>query len=156
MDSSTLAAWWGAITGSLALAWEMFRWHQSGPKLLVAASPNMQVVRPGLGVDEEIFISVSVRNVGDAATTITHFMGVTYAGWFNHLRRKRAGLFIVTTGSDSPLPHRLEPGATWSGTVKQKEALLALKKKGDMLYIGVKHSMHEKPVLVRVPIANEG
>jgi hypothetical protein len=123
MEASVLAAWWGAITGTLALIWEMFTWFRKGPRLRLMATSDMQIVIPGVGLDKTLHISVTVRNVGDSATTLTHFCGISYSGWFNRLRRKRSGLFVITTGAESPIPFKLGAGETWSGMALQDDVL---------------------------------
>ena len=150
MDASTIAAWWGAIAGTLAIAWEIFRWFHSGPRLKLSASTNMQTVTPGLGIDETLRVLLNVRNVGDSATTITHFVGVAYANRFSRWRGKREKLFVVTTGPEAPVPFRLEPGATWSGMVIQSQVAAACSSKESEVFLGVQHATAEKPSLVRV------
>ena len=123
MDASTWAAWWGAASGTLAVAWEVFRWHRSGPRLEVAASPNMQYITPGVSIDETLYINVVVTNVGDKPTTLTHFCGHTYRNWFDRIRGKREKAFVVNTGPESPIPHKLEVGERWSAMTKQDKAI---------------------------------
>jgi hypothetical protein len=150
MEPSVLAAWWGALTGTLALLWEMFTWFRKGPRLRLSATTNMQVITPSIGLDETLRISLSVRNVGDSPTTLTHFCGMSYSGRFNRLRRKRSGLFVVTTGPESPIPFKLGAGETWSGMVLQDQVIGSLPEPDMWLYLGVQHSMAEKPDVVRV------
>jgi len=153
MDASTLAAWWGAATGTFAVLWEVFRWLNEGPKLRISASTNMQIIQPGVGVQPEKLVSVTVRNVGTSATTITHLCGCIYKGWFARLRKRPASLFVITTGPESPVPFKLEPGCTWSGTALQSQLEEAMTKSGAYLYIGVQHSMAERPEFTRVGLS---
>lgn len=156
MEASVFAAWWGAAIGSVALMWQMFTWFRKGPRLRLLATSNMKILTPGVDVDETLYVSVSVRNVGDGPTTLTHFCGVSYNGWFNWLRRKQAGRFVVITGPDSPIPFKLDPGETWSGMVLQNQVLSSLSWSGMWLYLGVQHSMAKKPAFTRakLPLGN--
>jgi len=148
MDASTWAAWWGAVSGTLAVVWEIFRWARSGARLQVFASPNMQYVIPGQGIDDTLHINVVVTNVGDSPTTITHFVGCTYRNWFDRLRRKRLRLFVITTGPEAPIPFKIAPGERWSAMPPQQQAVdLA---DGAMFYVGVQHALARRPQYVRV------
>lgn len=154
MDASTWAAWWGAASGTLAVVWEVFRWTRSGPRLEVIASPNMQIITPGEGIDETLYINVVVTNGGDAPTTITHFCACTYRNWFDRLRRKKSQQFVINPGPESPIPHKIQVGERWSAmTLQEKAAGLV----GDSLfYIGVQHALARKPNYVRVKLASDG
>jgi hypothetical protein len=104
---------------------------------------------PGQGLNDESHIVVNVRNVGDQATTITHFAGAYYPTLMDRFRRRNARHFVITTGADVPIPHKIGPGETWSGYAVQTE----LEKVGGQagrLYMGVQHSMAEKPQFTRV------
>ena len=115
----------------------------------------MQVIRPGIGIDESLWVSVSVRNVGNAATTLTHFCGVTYNNRFNEFRGESSRRFVITTGPESPIPHKLGPGETWSGMVPQEALAASVAASGARLHLGVQHSMAEKPALVRVDLPTD-
>jgi hypothetical protein len=79
-------------------------------------------------------------------------MRVTYNGRLNRLRGKGSKLFVITTGVESPIPHVLGPGETWSGMVRQDQVVASMETPQTLVYLGVQHSMAEKPVLVRVEI----
>lgn len=148
MESETLAAWWGSITGTLALGWEILRWYGSGPKLKVRAVCDMQILQ-GSKLGEESYVSVSVRNVGDQPTTITHFMGKHFPSWFSRYVQRRGRLFAVIPGPEGRVPHLLGPGETWAAMVIQSEVESLYGGKGS-IFIGVQHSMSEKPALVKL------
>ena len=148
MDASTLAAWWGAVCGTLALFWEIFSWYRSGPRLSVTASPNMQLITPGLAMDTTVYINVSVTNVGDQPTTLTNFYGHTYRNWLDRIRNKPDKIFVVNTGPESPIPHKIDIGERWSAMTRQDKAIEIAG--GSLFFIGIVHAMRVKPVLVRV------
>jgi hypothetical protein len=148
MDASTWAAWWGAGSGTLAVAWEIFSWLRSGPRLRVTASPNMQYITPGVGFDDTVYIHVNVTNVGDQPTTITHFFGQTYRSRLDRLRNKREKAFVVNTGTESPIPHKIDVGETWYAMAPQLPAEEIAS--NSLLYLGVQCASHKKPRLVRV------
>lgn len=150
MDASTWAAWWGAVSGSLAVAWEVFRWSRSGPKLQVIATPNMQIITPGEGIDDTLYISVVVTNGGDSPTTITHFCACTYRNVFDRLRGKKDQLFIINSGPESPIPHKILVGERWSARILQQKAAELVG--SSLFYIGVQHALASKPNHVRVKL----
>lgn len=153
MDASTWAAWWGAVSGSLAVVWEVFRWANSGPRLQILASPDMQLITPGYGIDETRYINVVVTNSGDSPTTITHFCACTYRNWFDRLRRKKSQLFVINTGQEAPIPYKIEPGERWSAMTPQKQAMELAG--NNLFYIGVQHALARRPNYVRVRLASD-
>lgn len=71
----------------------------------------MQIIVPEPGVDKTLYVSLNVRNVGDQATTITHFCGQVFPGQWSRLLRRNARFFIVTTDK---VPCKHGAGETWS------------------------------------------
>lgn len=41
MSATYIAAWIGALTGTLVLIWDVYKWMQTGSKVKVSAAPNM-------------------------------------------------------------------------------------------------------------------
>lgn len=151
MNASTWAAWWGALSGTLLVLWEIFRWLRSGPRLRIMASSNMRLITPGHGVEDTVYINVVVTNSGDAPTTITHFCACTYRNLFAKLRGKREQLFIINPGPESPIPCKLPVGEQWSSRTPQQKAVeLAGRSR---FYIGVQHALAKRPQYVRVNLA---
>lgn len=150
MNASTWAAWWGALSGTLLVLWEIFRWSRSGPQLRVTASPNMQYITPGHGIDETLYINVVVTNKGDAPTTITHFCACTYKNHFARLRRKKERLFVINPGPETRIPCKLEVGEVWTAMTSQQKAMEAAS--GDHFYVGVQHALANRPRYVRVKL----
>lgn len=109
----------------------------------------MQIISPGQPRDETLHVFLNVRNVGDAATTITHFCGEVYPNWVSRALRRKARVFVITTGH-IPMPHKLQAGETWSAYALQRE--FTAYPAGSVILLGVQHSMSEKPQLVRVQI----
>jgi hypothetical protein len=154
MDASTMAAWWGAISGTLVLVWEIFRWGRSGPRVRVTASPNMKLMTPGVGIDKKTYISVDAVNVGDSPTTLTHFCACTYKNWFDRARGKKSQLFVISPGPESPIPYKLQVGERWSALTDQSRAVASAQ--GELFYIGVQHVLASKPIYVRVTFNSAG
>jgi hypothetical protein len=70
MTATDVAAFVGAITGPLALGWEIYKWWIKGCRLRGSSRPHC--TRPGdPALGGMRCIRVNVRNIGDASTTIT-------------------------------------------------------------------------------------
>jgi hypothetical protein len=152
VSATELAAWWGAGTGTLVLAWDVFKWFKSGARLRVTAIPNMQFLPSGGGLlNDKKLVAVEVANVGDNKTTLTHIVVMHYKTIFHKtFRRKPIAQFIVVIPiSDQIIPYQLGPGERWAGAIDQNEEQEKMMKKG-ALYVGACHSSSPNPVLVRV------
>src|SRR4051812_11073780 len=79
MDATTVAAWVGAITGSVgtitgisALLWYYYKWKNLGPKLKIEVIPGMAAINvPHISPTDRV-IWVKVINTGNGRTTITN------------------------------------------------------------------------------------
>ena len=123
-ESLTLAiAAYAAIVSTFVLGWDAYKWLNQGPKLKVTAQTGMKIVGGGQ-IDPKTYVSATVVNCGDRATTLTNMGFLYYESWFKaHLRRNRADqAFIIATPSQAQvLPYRFEAGAQWIGMADQDE-----------------------------------
>lgn len=153
MQTTEVAAWVGAITGSVAVPWDFFKWMHTGPRIAVSAAPNMV----GYGsaavlTGDKDMVVVEAVNVGDGKTTVTHLVGYHYDSfWKRALRRKPTKQIVVPDPSPGVLPHVLDRGERWVGMIEQDEALATMSTKG-YLYVGVLHSTARAPALTRLII----
>ena len=132
-ESLTLAiAAYAAAVSTFVLGWDAYKWLNQGPKLKLTAQTGMKIVGGGR-VDPKTYISATVVNYGDRATTLTNMGFLYYKSWFKaYLRRNRADqAFIVTTPSQAQvLPYRFEAGAQWIGMADQNEGIDRLIREG--------------------------
>lgn len=156
MTPSDYAAWFGAVLATIVFIWEVAQWWLNrGTSLRVRASPNMREFTQGLGFTSGPAVMVEVVNTGDRATTLTHFVGEHYTGWWTRLRRKtETNFFVPDPGYGQPLPYVLEPGQRWLGKVEQNEDIEKWSR-DDRLYLGVNHSLAKKAHVVRVIIKDD-
>ena len=151
MTSTDFLAWLGAITGTVALGWDVFKWAHSGANIKVSASPNMKVIPPNDDYGG-LYVFVEARNVGNGKTTLTHLVGFHYGSLYKRLvRRPPDRNFIIGNPLPGPLPHVLDGGERWLGLIPQSPDIEAMASKG-RLYCGVFHSNATKAVLARVII----
>lgn len=144
--ASDYAAWWGAIVASLALIWNVVVAIRSGPKVIVTATPNMQLSPPELGEEDKSFIFVKAVNTGTSPTTITHFHGYQANSRFDYFRKKHRPFIVGNNGRFTPPPIKLGPGDEWVGIMDQDSEILS----DELLYIGIIHNQSKKPVLKKV------
>jgi len=154
MNITGVAAWWGAVIGTLVLAWDIYKWKRSGPMVQVTASPNMRTFG-GMpdALEDKTFVVVEVTNTGDRKTTLTHLVGFHYSSLLQKLRKNKSkSFFVAKPALSQPLPYVLEPGERWIGGIQQNEELEEMTRDG-YLYCGVYHSCGKKAVVQRVVIA---
>lgn len=147
-------AWWGAITGTLAIGFEFYKWVTKGPKLKISISTNQKHLQEiGWKNEEVLFIHFRISNRGDAATTIT-FIGLRiYKGRFAYLKKlfnfKPSQTFFALPVTSAPLPKDLLPGLIWDGLVEQTVEIKEMCSK-NLTFVEVIHSLSDKPITKRV------
>jgi hypothetical protein len=107
---------YAAVVSTFVLGWDAYKWLASGPKIDVSVSTGMKVIG-GLMLDQNIYISVTARNIGDQPT-ITNLGGMYFDSWWCAyiLRRKPKKAFIIDQPSQSQrIPYRFEVGDQWIG-----------------------------------------
>ncbi len=153
MNFTQFLAWVGAITGSLALGWDVYKWFQTGPKIKIVVAPNMSAyggLQYSIGTDRKIMVEVT--NLGDRPTTLTHLIGYQYASPLHRITRLKAlRTIIVQDAQTGPIPQKIHPGDRWLGAVNQNDQIMSLSNKG-ALYIGVICNHTKRPTLKRVLI----
>jgi hypothetical protein len=117
---TTILAILGAVTGTLALAWDVIKWWSSGPKPLVEARSGMLIVGDSRFKSDQTHISITITNRGDSPTTITNIGGREYKSRFAKILRKSDFQFIGIPITAKPLPYKLEPGEVWQGLLEEK------------------------------------
>lgn len=142
----------GALTGTIALLWDFFKWSQTGVKVLLRISPNMTP----FGFAEEEFKSklnlfVEVTNTGDKKVTITHLVLTYYDSFWKRVLKRSSKNFIVLNPLPGQLPQLIDIGDRWVGLIEQSQDLEKMAKNG-YLYVGINHSSSAKTLLKRVKI----
>lgn len=104
--ASEWAGWIGAITGCLALAWEIITWFRSGPRLSLKVHGNMKHWNENNGESKETFISIQVSNRGDSSTKMNGLHLFHYTSFVTYLfsRPSPEAYLIVLT----PLRKRIK------------------------------------------------
>lgn len=93
----------GAVTGVVALVWQVIAWKRSGPVVTVTAHQAFPAFGDSLG---EPLTQVTARNSGRSPVTIT--------AWGLRLPNGHTLVAVKRVPPSDSLPYRLEPGASGS------------------------------------------
>ena len=144
-----IVAWWGAVTGSAVLLWDVYKWKRSGPRLSVSVSSGMNIVG-FIGIDShDLFVTVKVVNVGDRATTLTGLGLLVFRSRLERLLHKHHRSGVVMNPAIGKLPEVLNPGEVWNGAIVQDEVNRYMA--DGRAYCAVYYSTKKRPVLTLVP-----
>lgn len=149
MNATDIAAWWGGGIATVVLAWDIYKWKRRGPHLTCEVLANMKVL--GRGVPEEgTFVTVRVRNRGDAATTLESMYLAHYHSSCHRILGRTDHLIVIRNpGITCGLPALVEPGSVWDGRALQDESLVRLANKGQ-LECRVYYSHARRPIAHRI------
>lgn len=135
--------WVGAVTGVLALTWNIYRLKHEGAvvRLSVSRSPS---IRGGENA------SVTVVNVGQQPTTFTHLLLMRHKSAIHRLFfRMPESVQAIDPESNESLPINLRPGDIWHGTIKEATIRRELDCEG-VKYIFVYHAFSRSPAIARL------
>lgn len=146
-DAATIYA---GVVATAALALEVRRWVESGPKLRLSVMENAVLTHDH---SNRAYIAVTAINVGEVPTTITHLTIQRFPSLWAYLRYKPSWTAIVPgphfDNMPPVLPKLVNTGEQWLGVADRSEDLLEMSKQ-ERLYIGVVHSFAHRPVLARL------
>jgi hypothetical protein len=128
MSAEAWVAGYAAIIATGALALEIRRWFESGPKISVSVSPDMEMVG-GIGSKVTGILFVTAVNTGDTPTTITNLTIEERATLWGRMRRKKTRSFILpdprVNGAGHGLPYVLRPGEQWNGLGQDPKTVIS-------------------------------
>lgn len=155
MSESDPTTFWIAIIAlgisAAALALEIRRWMESGPRLSVSCAPDMIYVYAGEEPNpDEKYLSFEVSNRGNMSTTITNLAMAIFPSRLSRLRNRASQNFLCPWPSKAqPLPFLIEPGARWSAGVRQGPEIEEALDNGTLwALVFATHS--DKPAMARV------
>jgi hypothetical protein len=146
-DAATIYA---GVVATAALALEVRRWVESGPRLRLSVMEHAVLTHDD---SHHAYIAVTAINVGEVPTTITHMTIQRFPSLWAYLRSKPSWTALVPKphldNMPPVLPKLLNTGEQWLGLANRTEDLLEMSKR-ERLYIGVAHSFAKRPVLARL------
>ena len=151
LSTTDATAIYAAIVATGALALEIRRWFESGPKLTLTVISQAKLYGGEVKDDRE-YLSVRVTNRGDRPTTITNLTLQQFPNLYRKHRHRASRLAVVIKPEGEwghSLPHLLEPGAEWMGMAAYDAKLIEWAKTRE-LYASI-HSSHSRwPIHKRV------
>lgn len=136
---TTLLAWWGAVISTAVLAWDVYKWRNTGhAKLSVRANGNLQDAHSR---NPQKFIAITVTNNGDKPTTVAlitfRYMKSKFQKWRKQKSEQRG--FFNPGNPTALLPYKLEVGAEWKCIVDQTPEIERMAREG-YFYVEVEDS----------------
>ena len=152
MSAEAWVACYAAIVATGALALEIRRWFESGPKLITKARANMVLI-DGSETIEGLLV-VDVVNRGDASTTIETLAILEFPNIWKRWRMKPSRSFIIPhpqpKGTPPSLPKLLSPGQKWTGIGHDRSDVTGDIQTGQF-YAAVYTTDRDRPYLAHVP-----
>lgn len=149
MNNSTIwAAWIGAATGACSLAWNIYLKAAAGPKLRIHAHAWMVTMPPRPGNPH--FLRITVRNVGNAPTTITNYSVHSFNSLrsrFNKNEFNAAKSAVISNYIGKQCPAKLEVGEELTVLMEHDSQFNEWLKDG--LWVGISHSFGRRAQLVK-------
>jgi hypothetical protein len=123
-----LIAVYGALTGTIALVWDVFKWRMSETRLHVRVQPDMKWFAGDVPLPQGFapqdpdssHVMISVQNRGGKSTTLTSLGVVVYKSGLHALfKRSPQYFYIARPRTLQPIPYSLDVGKEWTGTIDQ-------------------------------------
>lgn len=156
-DIVTLSiAAYAAVVSTGALALEVRRWFESGPRLHLKLMPNAIIVGAGEKSNQS-YVVATVINRGSQPTTITHMGYFGYRNTWDRIRGAKCHQAIVanpSSGFAPNVPHLIQPGSQWQGLGRYTPELLEHIKNG-RYYVQIICSHRSKPLTKLIKMTPE-
>lgn len=147
MNATQWAAWVGAGTGIVSLAWNIYLRISAGPKLRVMAYAGMIMMPSPPG--EPHFLRATTENLGDKPTTVTNYCLFKYESRWNRLRAKTSYQAVLTTYQGPQCPHKLEVGNEVNILMEHDDRFEELLRSGPV-WLAVFHSFSKRPTQSKI------
>jgi hypothetical protein len=141
-----MADWWtigtaiyAAIVATVALALEVRRWFESGPRLSISVVPEARI-----DDTTRLFLVATVANRGDAPTSITRIALSAYGSRLGRIRAKPVWYRVIWVG-----PTTINPGRMWETATVNDDELKRHISTG-RLYVAIYASHSDKPIMKQV------
>lgn len=149
MNTTDVIALAALVISSAALALELRRWIESGPKVRLQASQKRSLLTK-LGAKDQTTenkVFLAVTNAGDTPTVVTHIFTATYNSWWSRFRDKASHYEHFYDEEKKAAIMRLDPGSLTSTAIHPRDSFSL---KDDNLWFGIYCSHRPKPYLCRL------
>ena len=151
LSATDATAIYAAIVATGALALEIRRWFESGPRLTLSIISKAKTYG-GVLPDDKEYLVARVTNRGDLPSTISNFALHEYRSVFHRFFNRSSKSAIVPHPEvlGGPiLPHVCQPGTEWSGATTYNQELVDWASTGK-LFVAVYYSHTHKPLKRKV------
>lgn len=155
MDVTTFLAVLGAITGTSALFWDVYKWRNAGPKLRVHFGLDFTVNREAHSFTKEQFVPpnpyllVKLVNIGQSKTTVERLEIVIYEDKRKKKNYEEKARLIYMDTHLGNLPYTLEPAQRWIGALPQTPDLEYSIEK-ELVFLEIFDTYHVRPTVKRL------
>ena len=148
MDTTTLVAWIGALTGTSSLAWEFIKWRLSGPRLKAELIRDTAVSNAVLASDK--FAWFRITNISpQRKVTLNKLILKHYKTRSDKRQYNQDCEPEILADEKHMLPKVLSPGEQWNGLIEQNDEFKSISGNG-LFYCEIYHSLNDKPLIKRV------
>lgn len=150
--SVDIIATYAAVVATGALALEIRRWFESGPRLRLSLMADAAIWNGHISNDR--YFVLNVTNIGNLPTTITHMVLLDYENIFGYLTKRPKWQALVNepqpqTGHGR-IPHVIEPGKIWMGMAKfNNDVDLSKRRAKGYLFVGIIASHKSEVIKIR-------
>ena len=154
-DIAAIATAYASVVATAALALEIRRWFETGPRLKLTVIPRSRLVG-GVTEDKNVYLTARITNTGNLPTTILNFALLEYKSYLNKIWGRACNSAIVPNPASGGrmLPYVLQPGTEWTGSTFYDVDLEQWVATG-RLFVAIYHSHSSRPVLRRVTVSKE-
>ena len=148
-----IIALYGALISTLVFIWDIYKWKNSGPKIIGSIQANMIGINTP-EYENDNLVLVNISNIGDKTTTITNLSLYYFKSHLlRFLKKPKKNMWIGNPSPSQPIPYILKPGSQWSGIFRQTDDILNFSKDG-ILICSVHFSHTRKYKNFRIKIIN--
>ena len=142
---------YAGLVATAALALEVRRWTESGPKLRLSVSQVMHVYDGRGAVGDEGYIFATMVNRGSLPSSIEAVAIMSFRSIFHRivLFKNYWAALVLRPYPNEPLPHVINPGEIWKGGVIYDEELKQSIAK-QAVFVAVYVSHRNRPMLKRI------
>jgi len=144
MDTTDWIAGLALLVAGGALALEIRRWFESGPRLLLSVMADAVHVPADDGRPK---YAITIVNRGNAPTTLTHMVAFGYKSRFHKWARRKAYFTAIVPKNE--IPQEVGAFRNWILVGRYDDRLTEMRKKGQ-LYVGVIATHRTRPILAWV------
>jgi hypothetical protein len=131
---SQIAAWWGAIVATIVLAWDIYKFRATGPKLTLLSRSNFDWFFDDPQAGKKLF--VKAVNRGEVSVRLTRLELRFYKNWIFRIIGIQSSRYVVNSDmftGEKEFPYVLNPTSSWAIACQLFSSLQAEALKGHLV-----------------------